>query len=87
MTYNINIDTIEPNLKTLSIKIDGWYIDEQGQLQLIKERRAFLPGQIDEVNSWLDKFAPGTDKTQTLNVLNVMWPQEVINTYRNAISE
>lgn len=85
--YNIIIDTIEPLKKSLSIKIEGWYVDENEELKIIRERRAFLPGQIDDVNTWLDEFAPNTDKTDTLNVLNAMWTQEIIDAYNKLLEE
>lgn len=76
--YNITIDTIEPNLKTLSIKINGWTIDDNGDLKIIKERRAFTPGQIEHLSDWLNEFAPETDASDTLNIVNVMWTPEVV---------
>jgi len=71
--FKIIIDTIEPNLNTISMKIEGWYIDDQGEIQIRRERRAFNSEEIAEVNDWLEKFAPNTDKSGTISVLNALW--------------
>ncbi len=79
------IDTIDPNYKTISICLYVvLYKDETKFSENKGSRRAFVPGQIDDVSDWIDGVL---DKQLILDLCNIMWTPESIAAYIETLDE
>lgn len=73
----VEIKYINREYKTFSVRV----IDSQGQSWL----KAFTPGQIFEIQQYVQEKLPGFDLTETLNDVNKIWTEEVISQYNEVM--
>ena len=65
---SINID---PNNRTISIQLwEVVYKNEEKFAEKKGPRRAFLPGEINEVNTWIEDCS---DKDIALSICRTLW--------------
>lgn len=85
--YIVNIDNIQPDLKTVSIAVDHVIMDDEGKVvsKIGRHRRGFAPGAMQDVMNFLAENAPNSNIEITEALLNTLWTQEVIDNYNQLI--
>ncbi len=77
----ITIDSIDTTYKTISLKIVTIVLNDNVEIARSEPwRRAFFPGQIEEVKS----VTGWTNESPEIIYLNSIWTQEVIDAYNNS---
>lgn len=67
---------INPNLKTVSVAIDTVIYRDDVEISRERNRRAFVPGQLDDVKDFI-----GINESPEITYLDAIWTQEVIAEY------
>lgn len=85
--YIITIDNIQPEIKTISLAIEQVIVDESNNIvsKVSRNRCAFTPGQLTEVQQYIQDQAPNNSYQDVLDILNIMWTPQVIDNYNNFI--
>lgn len=67
---------LDPNLKTVSVAIDTIIYRDGVEISRERNRRAFVPGQLDDVKAFI-----GVNESHEITYLEAIWTQEVIDEY------
>lgn len=73
---------INPENKTISIRLDTVIKEDDVELSRSLHRRAFVPGDIEKVKEYL-----GVSTSKEITYLNSVWTAAVIKAYKAMIEE
>lgn len=71
------IDNINLTTKTISIAKDTKILDGSVEIASNRERKSFVPGQIEDVKSYL-----GESSGPEIDYLNAVWTTDVISQFQ-----
>jgi hypothetical protein len=72
---------INPNNKTVSIAIETVIKKDGIQIAKSRERRAFVPGQIEDVKKYI-----GQTQSPEISYLDSLWTDSVITAYSDSLN-
>lgn len=75
-SIHFSIDNMDPEFKSISICKLTIIKDGDNEIARGRDRKAFIPGEIDEVKSYIE-LTEGPE----IDYLQSIWTQEVIDTY------
>jgi len=81
-TIEIILDNINISTKTISIAKDTVISKDGVEISRSRNRRAFVPGDIESVKTYLD-----ATESSEIDYLNAIWTEEVIEAYQESLDQ